>query len=277
MCITFFRIASKEEKDCEFPFVLAFNRDEMTYRHSTEAQFLTQQGMDNIICGIDIQTNSTWLALNKLTGDVCFLTNFRNPNNYLQNKKYSSRGFLVIDWVQINDHSIKEKRFFTVEDYEKNLTSIETRGFNIIYGNVFTRKFKYYQYENNPTVQRKMSVPLVLQPGRVYGMSNGSLDEWDKVERGKPIFEQHFNEAHNSYSYLTTSKEIDRCLGSYSKDLFSLMRNEVKNFWRLPRGTGYRRYWEYMNSSIFVRNNFANICTVSTTTLIVHKSGRTWY
>jgi uncharacterized protein with NRDE domain len=36
MCITFFRIAGKDE-DVEFPFVIAFNRDEKTQRHSKEA------------------------------------------------------------------------------------------------------------------------------------------------------------------------------------------------------------------------------------------------
>lgn len=100
--------------------------------------------MKHIICGIDVQTNSTWLAYNKLTGDVCFLTNFRNPNNYIQNKKYSSRGFLVIDFVKINDPTIDKKPYDSIESYEKNLLSIETRGFNIVYGNVNTLNFRYY-------------------------------------------------------------------------------------------------------------------------------------
>lgn len=39
MCITFFRIAKQNEKSI-FPFVLAFNRDEMTYRQSEKAKFL---------------------------------------------------------------------------------------------------------------------------------------------------------------------------------------------------------------------------------------------
>jgi uncharacterized protein with NRDE domain len=52
MCITFFRIAS-EEDDSEFPFTLAFNRDEVTTRPSLKAAFLTDQGLDNIVCGID--------------------------------------------------------------------------------------------------------------------------------------------------------------------------------------------------------------------------------
>ena len=82
-----------------------------------------------------------------MTGDICFLTNFRNPSNYNQTKKYSSRGFLVIDFVKLNDPTIPESlkpKFKTLEDYELNLTNIETRGFNIVYGNVFKSWFKYY-------------------------------------------------------------------------------------------------------------------------------------
>jgi uncharacterized protein with NRDE domain len=102
--------------------------------------------MDNIICGIDIQTNSTWLAFNKLTSDVCFLTNFRNPANYeaTRTKSYSSRGFLVMDYVKLNDPTIRTKSFSTLEEYEENLVTIDTRGFNIVYGNVRTGVFKHY-------------------------------------------------------------------------------------------------------------------------------------
>lgn len=41
MCITFFRIAPKEE-NANFPFVIAFNRDEFTYRQSEPAHFLEE-------------------------------------------------------------------------------------------------------------------------------------------------------------------------------------------------------------------------------------------
>lgn len=88
MCITFFRIGLATASPGEaFPFMLAFNRDEMTYRESQPARFLEDQSMPNIICGIDVQTNSTWLAFNKETGNLCFLTNFRTPTNYDKNRK----------------------------------------------------------------------------------------------------------------------------------------------------------------------------------------------
>jgi hypothetical protein len=61
-----------------------------------------------------------------------------------------------------------------------------------------------------------------------------------------------------------------------SKDLLLLMKNDTKSAWgRVQSGTGYPKYWEFMNSSIFATNNLANFSTVSSTILVVHKSGET--
>jgi uncharacterized protein with NRDE domain len=152
---------------------------------------------------------------------VCFLTNFRNPANDNQpGKKYSSRGFLVIDFVKVNDPDIKDKNFHSLEDYEKNLMSIETRGYNIIYGNVHTGLFKYYQYHNNPDGVRHMIKPLILERGYVYGMSNGSLDEWDKVERGKAIFQDLIEKAEEHEESKSAVPVGELMEMSLAKDLF---------------------------------------------------------
>ena len=129
---------------------------------------------------------------------MCFLTNFRNPANYNQKgKKYSSRGFLVIDFVKLGDDTIPadSKRFTNYEDYEANLKVIETRGFNIVYGNIWTGLFKYYQYRNDENKANEMKEPLVLERGRVYGLSNAGLDEWQKVIRGKALFSSLLEES----------------------------------------------------------------------------------
>jgi hypothetical protein len=39
--------------------------------------------------------------------------------------------------------------------------SLQTRGFNLVYGNVFDRQFKYYRYENND--DRTMQAPIELK------------------------------------------------------------------------------------------------------------------
>jgi uncharacterized protein with NRDE domain len=177
MCITFFKL---DPTSPTFPLILAFNRDEVTYRLSKPAGF---HFSPSIICGIDIQTNSTWLAFNKATGDLCFLTNFRTPSNYNQQKRYGSRGFLVSDFVRINDPDIpiSEKRYTNVEDYERALIMVDTRGFNIVYGNVKEGWIKYYQYQNRVNGTLAMISPEKLEVGRTYGLTNGSLNEWDKT------------------------------------------------------------------------------------------------
>lgn len=62
MCITFFRF----DPDATFPFIIAFNRDEVNYREAVPAEWHSKY--KNIICGLDKETGTTWLALNKKTG-----------------------------------------------------------------------------------------------------------------------------------------------------------------------------------------------------------------
>ena len=57
----------------------------------------------------------------------------------------------------------------------------------MIYGNVLKREFKYYRYENRD--DNPMTEAVKLQKGTYYGLSNGFLDSWDKVLRGKLAFE----------------------------------------------------------------------------------------
>jgi hypothetical protein len=40
-----------------------------------------------------------------------------------------------------------------------------------------------------------MEAPILLEPNKIYGLSNGSLNEWDKVIRGKQLFEEVCTEA----------------------------------------------------------------------------------
>lgn len=66
-----------------------------------------------------------------------------------------------MEFVKINDESIENKQYTNIEDYEKNLTTIVTRGFNIVYGNVYSRQFKYYQFKNEKDgEERTMKEPI---------------------------------------------------------------------------------------------------------------------
>ena len=93
----------------EFPFVIAFNRDEEIEREAEQLKFQTDRGLPNIVCGIDKRTGSTWFAFNKNTGDFACLTNYRTVRNYKLTKDYESRGILVMEYVKIKDDSIPEE------------------------------------------------------------------------------------------------------------------------------------------------------------------------
>jgi uncharacterized protein with NRDE domain len=150
MCIAFFVIGSGS-----LPLILAFNRDEVTYRPAEPAQYVTA----DILCGVDVQTGSTWLGVNKATGAVCFLTNYRTPANYAGEKRYQSRGHLVLNYL-------KGEGFHPQE-------AVNTRGFNIVYGNAKTGEFFYFQHRNDGGAYKE---PIKLEVDRVYGLSNGDLD-----------------------------------------------------------------------------------------------------
>ena len=38
-----------------------------------------------------------------------------------------------------------------------------------------------------------MTEPIILEQDKIYGMSNGSLNKWDKVKRGRDAFKDLIN------------------------------------------------------------------------------------
>ena len=75
MCIVFFITNPDEPEDNlkpYFPVVVAFNRDESIWRESTP---LEHHG--DLIMGTDKLTGTTWFGFNKITGNLAFLTNYR--------------------------------------------------------------------------------------------------------------------------------------------------------------------------------------------------------
>lgn len=66
-------------------------------------------------------------------------------------------------------------------------------------------------------------------------MSNGSLDHWDKVHRGKEAFSDVLKEAS-----CPDSESKDFMEGNLARELFSIMRDDTKSTWsNTQRGTGY--------------------------------------
>jgi len=144
MCITFFRVAPGSP----LPFVIAFNRDEMIQRDAEPAQFQEARGFPHILCGFDLQANVTWFAINTFTGDFACVTNHRTLSNWVD-KKYESRGKLVLGYVKLNDPSIKEKEFRDLSEFHEALDTKTYKGFNLVFGNVFSGEFFYKHHHND--------------------------------------------------------------------------------------------------------------------------------
>ena len=129
-----------------------------------------------------------------------------------------------MEFVMIGDDEIENKKFNEVGEYEKAIVSLVTRGFNLIFGNIKDRIFKYFRNENNelPT----MSEPVNIKAGVFYGMSNGQLDQWDKVQRGKESFQDLYEQYSETASKLSCQKDFDISMNKWTKELFGVLRDE---------------------------------------------------
>jgi len=54
-----------------------------------------------------------------------------------------------MDFVKIRDPSIKDSHFKSIDEYEQKVTAMSKKGYNLIYGNIYDRFFKYYHNHNN--------------------------------------------------------------------------------------------------------------------------------
>lgn len=113
-------------------------------------------------------------------------------------------------------------------------------------------------------------------------MSNGRINLWDKVQRGKAMFTEAWESAEQDVKDIkgqSQEKEMETYIKElYAPKLFGIMQNDVTAWWsQMNHNTGYSFYREQKLSGIFMRNNFANFCTVSTTVLIIHKSGLSYF
>lgn len=100
----------------------------------------------NIMCGVDLDSGTTWLAINTLTLDFAMLTNYRCPKKGTA-KPYQSRGHLILEFVKINDPTIssEDKLYQTEVQYETKAFGSDNhyRAFNIVWGNANEGVFKY--------------------------------------------------------------------------------------------------------------------------------------
>lgn len=157
MCISFIAINESQH----YPIILAFNRDEFYKR---PAKQLRQWEDENLIAGLDEQSNGTWMATDT-GGRFAALTHFRDPKNHKTGMR--SRGSLVPEFIRSQK---------SPSDFLSTLSSTRSyyNGYNMIIGD---RNDVFYYSQRNDTNQK-------LESG-IYGLSNGHLNsDWPKVNKG---------------------------------------------------------------------------------------------
>ncbi|CAI2374076.1 unnamed protein product [Moneuplotes crassus] len=269
-----------------------FNRDEYIDR---EAEKLQAHG--DILCGKDKETGTSWLAYNKKTRRIAFLTNYRasTPNIPDVGENPPSRGELIMNWVKtdISREEYTQDVFSKLQDY---------RGFNLIFGIVDDEVFEitpdnaeellqdnprgsylYHISNGNPEIVESQK-PIFIQPGILYGMSNGNISEWEKVELGTNLINQSLDDFEALSETQSDNDEEEKepsdaqdsisehlKLDNYSKHCIDkILCSKQRSYpWNLPE-TGKALFFEWLSSSLFVQFKIGKkFCTVSSSVLLI--------
>ena len=115
-----------------------------------------------------------------------------------QDKEYQSRGNLVLDYVKLKDDDIEER--LSEADFFIKLYEGVFKGFNLIFGNIFENeaikdagKLRHYQNKN---VEKSINTrPTLLKTAKAHGCSNGDMNTWAKVIKGRYAFFKTFLQA----------------------------------------------------------------------------------
>lgn len=157
------------------PVVACANRDEFYNRPAAPAAPWPEH--PNLIAGRDLEHGGSWMGITREGPDgpkFAALTNIRAPGEGRPNAP--SRGELVADFL---------KGTLSAADY---LELLDARGdvyngYNLVLGD----RSNLYWYSNRAGGDPRNGQPL--EPGRIYGVSNGLLDApWPKVTRTKAQF-----------------------------------------------------------------------------------------
>jgi uncharacterized protein with NRDE domain len=182
MCLGFFFISSSSS----FPikFLLSFNREENIYRPTKPLSSFEED--ENIIGGRDLREKGTWLALNKKTLNIAFLTNFRTPESqlvFLKGLKFpKSRGQLISNFVKTSFFE-KEPNISEIVDYLQQIKkSSEGYGpFNLVIGNIGLNVF--YYFGNKSIIKDFLIIDKGIQT--ICNQEMFGLDENERQRKGK--------------------------------------------------------------------------------------------
>jgi uncharacterized protein with NRDE domain len=157
------------------PIIAAANRDEFYDRPATPAG--PWPGHPHVIAGRDLLFGGSWMGVTTMGANgpkFAALTNIRGPAERRGNAP--TRGDLVADFLT---------GALSAPDY---LEQVKARGdvyngYNLVLGD----RDALYWYSNRGELDPRNGQPL--DPGRIYGISNGLLDApWPKVLRTKAQF-----------------------------------------------------------------------------------------
>ncbi|KAI8473054.1 MAG: NRDE protein-domain-containing protein [Monoraphidium minutum] len=170
--------------------LLLFNRDEFYARPTDPAHFWVSH--PDILAGRDAMRGGTWLGVTR-TGRWAFLTNYREPidvppaagggnggggaPSFPQTTTAPSRGALTTDFLAGEMGPL---------EYLQSLGP-DYMGVSVAVGDLVTGAAAFY-------CNRDGRPPRMLEPG-LYGVSNGFLGEWPKVQSGVAQLERILAEA----------------------------------------------------------------------------------
>jgi uncharacterized protein with NRDE domain len=157
------------------PVVACANRDEFYDRPSAPAAPWPEH--PNLIAGRDLEHGGSWMGITREGANgpkFAALTNIRAPGDVRPNAP--SRGELVADFLK---SSLSAAEYLGLVQARGDVYN----GFNLVLGD----RTALYWYSNRAGDDPRNGQPL--EPGRIYGVSNGLLDApWPKVTRTKAQF-----------------------------------------------------------------------------------------
>jgi len=218
MCIIFFSFCNHPT----YKFVLAANRDEYFDRETSIATFWKEY--PSLLAGIDLRKGGTWLGITT-DGRLAGLTNFRVPFSEIRTDA-KSRGELLINYLIGRE---------SPENYLRELypRGSEYNDFNLVLADFNKDEVNYYG-------TRQQDSPFSLPKGKIYGVSNATLDTpWPKMKRGKEIFASTLNK---------TDLPKDKLI----EELFTFLCDPTLGELNELPSTGVEQDWEIALSSIFV-------------------------
>eukprot|EP01033_Poteriospumella_lacustris_P006724 gene6724-4848_t len=176
MCIFFFVVG-----DAHHPTILCNNRDEYFARQTARGNFYRDEQRNEVdLTRFPLNEHHTpYVPYDLEAGVVLNLDNYSVPTE-LPLAQLRSRGGLVRQFLQLDPDGHTTAQVYTQDIYAQRH---QFRPFNLIVSDGYGHAY----YVTSSVFQR--NGPERLEPGRLYGISNGYLHDhsWEKVQLGRAL------------------------------------------------------------------------------------------